>query len=47
LVATVEGDPADKSLGRTVLDGASLKVILSLAKLAGFLDKAEKLFESS
>ncbi len=47
LVASVEGVPSDKSLGKTVRGSTSLRLSLPLSSLGGVLDKTEKLFAST
>lgn len=47
LVATVEGVPAEKSLGKTVRGGTSLRLNLPIADLPTLLDKGEALFLST
>src|SRR6185503_12003304 len=46
LVATVEGVPADKTLGSLVRGGTSLRLNVPIASLPAFLDKGEALFAS-
>ncbi len=47
LVATVEGVPAGKALGKMVRGGTSLRLNLPIASLPPLLDKSEALFLSS
>jgi uncharacterized protein (TIGR04141 family) len=47
LVATVEGIPADKALGKTVRGGTSLRLNLPISSLPPLLDKGEALFLSA
>lgn len=47
LVASVEGVPTDKALGKVVRGSTSLRVQLPISSLAATLDKADKLFAST
>jgi len=47
LVASVEGVPSDKSLGKTIRGSTNLRLNLPIGLLADVLDKAQKLFAST